>query len=56
MGEAAIEGRYIFNNGCIYEGEIEKNEAHGEGTYFDPFQNYEYSGRWEKDKPHGRGR
>ena len=34
---------YLFNNGCVFEGDIRDNEANGVGSYLVPYENYEYS-------------
>ena len=47
---------YLFNNGCVFEGDIRDNEANGVGSYLVPYENYEYQGEWADDVPHGKGR
>ena len=49
-----MQGKLIFPNGDVYEGEFEKDLPHGEGKYF--FSNGSvYEGEFAKGHLHGHG-
>jgi hypothetical protein len=47
-------GRYPAT--LVYDGELQFNMRHGQGTYWDPNSDSSiYEGTWQHDKPHGYG-
>ena len=45
-----------YPNGAVYSGDLLDGLKHGEGTYNSPEDNVKYSGEWEDDARHGKGR
>ena len=54
-GEMCGNGRAIWKNGNIYEGEYYKNKRSGKGT-FKYTDGSVFIGGWENDKKHGTGK
>ena len=48
------QGRAIWKNGNVYEGEYQKNKRSVYGT-FKYKDGSEYTGHWKDDKKHGQG-
>lgn len=48
------QGERTYPNGDRYEGELQNNIMHGNGTFTDP-RSHTYKGEWKDDKMHGNG-
>ena len=54
-GYAQGEGRFIYQGGAFYEGQVRHNVAEGKGVLVNDLQKYRYMGSWLNDMPNGKG-
>jgi hypothetical protein len=53
-GNREGKGKFIWNNGEVYEGDWKDGKKHGQGIWRSP-KGDSYEGEWEKGRQHGKG-
>ena len=53
-GAGGGEGKYVYDDGCVYVGQFKDGESHGRGTFTYAHGDV-YEGEWQSGKSHGRG-
>ena len=49
------QGKFLFPDGSMYEGDVEKGLRHGQGVLYNPTLHCLYEGTWDTGTRHGQG-